>query len=91
MSSSEGKIPAGNHYDKITVFGADWCGDCRRAKKFLRESGTDFDWIDLEKSVTDAATAEELSGQRHIPVIVFPDDSFVVEPTNPELQAKIAG
>jgi glutaredoxin len=89
MASSEGTIPAGNHFDKITVFGADWCGDCRRAKKVLGQAGTDYDWIDLEKSEEDTALAEALSGQRHIPVIVFPDDTFIVEPTNPELAARL--
>jgi glutaredoxin len=33
----------------ITMYGADWCGDCVRAKKFFADNNVDYLWIDLEK------------------------------------------
>ena len=33
----------------ITMYGADWCGDCVRAKKFFADNHVDYLWIDLEK------------------------------------------
>lgn len=88
MASATGTSP--EHFDVITVFGADWCPDCRRAKAVLDAAGVEYDAIDLEADVAAAARAEAISGQRHIPVVVFPDDVFYVEPTNTELGLKLA-
>ena len=33
----------------ITVYGANWCGDCRRAKKFLGEQRIHYNWVDIEQ------------------------------------------
>ena len=32
---------------EIVVYGTTWCGDCRRAKQFLRERGSE--WLDTPK------------------------------------------
>src|SRR6266567_2543003 len=32
----------------IEVYGATWCPDCRRAKKFLTEQRVPFEWFDIE-------------------------------------------
>ncbi len=75
--------------DKIIVYGADWCLDCRNAKLVLDAEGADYAYIDLVADEAAAATAEAISGQKHIPVIVFPDGVFYVEPTKKELALKI--
>ncbi|MDF2574696.1 MAG: NrdH-redoxin, partial [Agromyces sp.] len=36
---------------RITMYGADWCGDCRRSKALLDRRGVDYDYIDLEREV----------------------------------------
>jgi len=73
----------------IVMFGADWCGDCRRAKSVLNREGVDYEWVDTE-AVEDAADrAKAISGRTNIPVIVFPDGSHLVEPSNAELLAKL--
>jgi len=73
----------------IVMFGADWCGDCRRAKSVLNREGVDYEWVDTE-AVDDAADrAKAISGRTNIPVIVFPDGSHLVEPSNAELLAKL--
>ena len=38
----------------ITMFGAEWCRDCRRSKKLLDGLGVAYDYVDLE-SVADGA------------------------------------
>ncbi|NOH02484.1 MAG: mycoredoxin [Chloroflexi bacterium] len=74
---------------KITVYGADWCKDCRRAKKFLDEQGIPYQWVD-----TDADKAAEdfvrglNNGMRIIPTILFEDGSFLSEPSDAELAQK---
>jgi len=76
--------------DSITIYGADWCSDCRRAKRVLDESGVAYDYIDLEAEPTAAEAAHAISGRTSIPVIVFPDGSHVVEPADDLLREKIA-
>jgi len=75
---------------KVTVYGAYWCPDCRRSKKFLGEQFIPYRWIDIEQDLTgEAYVLEKNNGKRIIPMIVFEDESFLVEPTNAELAKKL--
>ncbi|MFC4244053.1 glutaredoxin family protein [Gryllotalpicola reticulitermitis] len=76
-------------FDKITMFGAAWCGDCRRSKALLDKLSIDYDYIDVEAEIDGAPRAEAISGRKNIPVIVFPDATHFVEPTDAELEAKL--
>jgi mycoredoxin len=71
---------------EIKVYGADWCGDCVRAKRMLDRTETDYEYIDVELDVEAKEEAIRISGRRRIPVIVFPDGDILVEPTDPELE-----
>jgi thioredoxin reductase (NADPH) len=74
----------------ITVYGAYWCPDCRRSKKFLGEQMVHFNWVDIEQDETGRAFVEKINhGKRIIPTIVFEDSSFLVEPSNAELAKKL--
>ena len=73
----------------ITMYGADWCSDCRRSKALLDAEGVDYDYIDVEQSAEAADAAKAISGRMNIPVIVFADGSFQVEPSDAELRAKL--
>lgn len=73
----------------LTVFGADWCRDCIRTKRQLDELGVAYEYIDLVQDPTRADEAKEISGRTNIPVVVFPDGSHQVEPTNEETAAKL--
>lgn len=75
--------------DKITMYGADWCSDCRRSKALLDAEGVDYDYVDVEQSAEAADAARAISGRTNIPVIVFPDGSFQVEPSDADLRAKL--
>ena len=70
----------------IKVYGADWCGDCIRAKRMLDNMDAAYEYIDVDADLDAKAEAIEVSGRRNIPVIVFPDGDVLVEPTDPELQ-----
>ena len=75
---------------KVTVYGAYWCPDCRRSKKFLGEQFIPYRWIDIEQDLAgEAYVLEKNNGKRIIPMIVFEDGSFLVEPTNAELAKKL--
>jgi thioredoxin reductase (NADPH) len=74
----------------ITVYGAHWCPDCRRSKQFLGEHQIPYNWVDIEAdSAAEKFVIEKNNGKRIIPTIVFADGSFLVEPTNAELAAKL--
>ncbi len=72
--------------EEIKVYGADWCGDCRRAKRMLDRTSTPYEYIDVDVDLEARAEALRISGRRNIPVIVFPEGDFLVEPTDPELE-----
>lgn len=74
----------------IKVYGAPWCPDCKRAKKFLGEQRVEYDWIDIEQNEEARKYVEALqNGGRTIPTIVFDDDSHLLEPSNDELAKKL--
>ncbi len=75
---------------KVTLYGAHWCPDCRRSKKFLGENFIPFKWVDIEEDKQgEAFVIAKNGGKRIIPTIVFDDDSFLVEPSNAELAKKL--
>lgn len=73
----------------LTMFGADWCGDCRRTKKQLDELGVSYEYIDLLSDPNAADVAREISGRTSIPVVVYPDASHHVEPSNADVESKL--
>lgn len=73
----------------IEIYGADWCGDCRRAKASLERFGVSYNWHDVEHDEAAEAKAIEISGQQHIPVVLFSDGSFQVEPSATDLKTKL--
>ncbi len=75
---------------QITVYGAYWCPDCRRSKQFLGEHQIPYRWVDIEQdSAAEQFVIEKNNGKRIIPTIVFNDGSFLVEPSNAEMAAKL--
>jgi thioredoxin reductase (NADPH) len=76
--------------DMIRVYGASWCPDCRRAKRFLGDQRVPFEWHDIETDPDGVRIVQERNnGNNIIPTIVFPDDSHLSEPSNEELAEKI--
>jgi mycoredoxin len=73
----------------LTMFGADWCGDCRRTKKQLDQLGVSYEYIDLLADPDAADVAREISGRTSIPVVVYPDASHHVEPSNADVESKL--
>jgi thioredoxin reductase (NADPH) len=75
---------------QITVYGAHWCPDCRRAKKFLGEQFVSYQWVDIEQDRAGEQTVLQLNhGKRIIPTIVFADGTILAEPSNAELARRL--
>ena len=76
--------------DQITMYGADWCGDCRRSKRLLEELDVQVNHIDVEADASAAAKVIEINGgAQSIPVIVFSDGTHLTEPSDNDLKAKL--
>lgn len=74
----------------VRVYTTQWCSDCWRAKRFLREKGVEFTEVDIEQD----AQAVELvmaknDGKRRVPTFEV-DGTYFGNPSIPEL-ARIVG
>lgn len=65
--------------DKVTVYGADWCGDTVRTKRHLDRSNVPYDYIDIDEN-TDAEQKVIAfnNGKRRIPMVEVGSETFSV-------------
>jgi glutaredoxin-like protein len=76
--------------DQITMYGADWCGDCRRSKRLFEELNVEYTMIDTDADLIAADKVMEINGgAKSIPVIVFSDGTHLTEPSDNDLKAKL--
>jgi thioredoxin reductase (NADPH) len=74
----------------IRVYGASWCPDCRRAKRFLGDQRISFEWHDIEVDPDGVRVVQERNdGNNIIPTIVFTDGTHLAEPSNEQLADKL--
>ncbi|MFT7436130.1 MAG: thioredoxin reductase (NADPH) [Psychromonas sp.] len=67
--------------ETIILYGADWCPDCRRAKKFLRDNNIEYTFIDVDIDKEATAKVEKINnGKRIIPTLILNEKSY----TNPD-------
>ncbi len=65
----------------VRMYGADWCPDCRRAKRYLRDHGINFQHIDVDEHDWATERVEKINkGKRIIPTIIIDG----VPHTNPD-------
>ena len=76
--------------ERIVVYGASWCPDARRARRFFDEHAVEYAWTDIDEDNQARDFVKKTNdGKIIIPVIVFPDQSVLVEPSNYELAKKM--
>lgn len=76
--------------DKITMYGAAWCPDCRRTKEFLEKNQIDFEYINVDVSPEASAVVEGINkGKRIIPTLIINEQPYS-NPQNHQL-SKIIG
>jgi thioredoxin reductase (NADPH) len=76
--------------DPLKVYGAPWCPDCHRSRKFLAEHRVPYEFVDIDDDPQGLEFVERLqNGGRTIPTIVFADGSYLLEPGNDELATKL--
>jgi glutaredoxin len=74
--------------EPITIYTTTWCGDCRRAKSFLRERGVEFREVNIEEDpVAEDIVVEVNHGKRKVPTLQVGERYFACSPFNAELLA----
>ncbi|MEK6588679.1 MAG: FAD-dependent oxidoreductase [Chloroflexota bacterium] len=77
-------------FDGIRVAGTLWSPSSHIVKDFLARNQIPYQWLDVE---TDLQARELVNatdrGEHHLPVVFFPDGSFLVEPDNRALAEKV--
>jgi thioredoxin reductase (NADPH) len=67
-----GSILGVNEAGRVQLFGADWCPDCRRAKRYLQDNGVNYQYIDVDEHDWATKTVEEINkGKRIIPTVLI--------------------
>ena len=62
--------------ERITVYGADWCGDTHRTLRQLDKLGHDYDYIDIEQDKEGEKKVIEFNrGKRRIPMVEIASDN----------------
>jgi mycoredoxin len=76
--------------DKLLFYGVTWCGDCRRAQKFLQSNKIAYEFINIDQDKNGEQFVIKVNrGFRSVPTIIFPDGSILVEPSNRQLSQKL--
>lgn len=74
----------------IIFYGAEWCSDCKRAKKYLNENNIKFEFVDVDIDNNATNLVETINnGKRIIPTLLIDNKSH----TNPDnsLLAEVLG
>ena len=76
--------------DAIVVYGHPACPSLGPVRGVLRQSGVDFDYIDIHQDRAAAARVRAINNDHEsVPTLVFPDGSTLTEPTVGELRSKL--
>lgn len=75
---------------RITVYGTNWCGDCRRVRSFMDSKNIPYTFINIDQDKEGEKFVIKINrGMRSVPTIVFEDGSILVEPSTRKLAEKL--
>lgn len=74
---------------QITIYTTTYCGDCRRAKQFLKERGVEFREVNIDESPeAEALVMQANDDLRKVPTFEVDGRFFSCSPFNPYQLAK---
>lgn len=83
-------VPPPEDYESIRVAGTLWSPASHAVKDFLSRNRIPYKWQDIEKDKEALALVESVSESSHrVPVVFFPDGSYLVEPDFRALAGKV--
>ncbi len=76
-------------FDGIRVLGALWSAESHGVKDFLARNRLPYRWLDIERDGEARSLLEGMSGgSPRLPVVLFPDGTFLEQPDSKTLAAK---
>ena len=67
----------------IKIYSTTWCGDCRHAKRFLKDHGIAYEEINIEETEGAAEYVMSINdGKRKVPTFVVDGRVFNLSPYN---------
>ena len=76
----------------IKLYGAEWCPDCHRARRYLDSRSVAYEYFDVDGDDAAQGYVKQVNDNRLIiPTIVFPDGSVLAEPSNAQLARQLEG
>lgn len=78
-------------FEGIRVIGNRWSPFSHQVKDFLARNQVPFKWLDIELEPDAAKLVEyaQADGRQQLPLVLFPDGSRLIQPSNLEIAAKI--
>ena len=77
-------------YEGIRVAGTLWSATSHNSKDFLARNRIPYQWLNIEKDSEAKEMVDSVSDVQHrLPVVFFPDGSYLVQPDNRELAEKV--
>lgn len=77
LAAGQGLLPP----TTVRLYGAGWCPDCRRARRFLEESGVGFEEVNVDESVeAETLVLARSGGRRVIPTLLLDDRLWAFNP-----------
>ncbi len=75
----------------IRVYGTKTCADCIRAKMFFEHFSIPYSFIDIEEDEKGKEIVYEKNKDKNhrVPVILFDDESVLIEPSLSQLQERM--
>lgn len=74
----------------LVVYGTDWCPDVRRSRSVLDAAGVTYHYVDLDQDKAATTLVRRLQrGRRRIPTLLWPDGTFLIEPTDEDLRSHL--
>ena len=74
----------------ITIYTTTWCADCFRSKALLDRLNVKYINIDIESDEKGMEFVMKINnGNQSVPVILFPDNTTLTEPSDEVVQSKL--
>ena len=74
----------------IVVYGTNWCPDCIRVRKFLDSKNIVYQWLNINQDLGACAIVQKVNnGNQSVPTIIWPDGTYLVEPSIKQLRDKL--
>lgn len=77
-------------FDGLRLAGSRWSPQSYQAREFLSRNQIPYQWIDIDQDAPNRELVASMAGDlSQLPVVLFPDGSYLVAPTKADLASKV--